>query len=173
MVNQLVEFGQIESGTAHITLEPVDVVAAVTSTVVSLEPLAQAKGLTLIAMEPAEPFFIQTDIHALNRVLTNLTANAIKFTDSGSVTLRAVVAEGRGEISVTDSGPGISLEDQQVIFEAFERGQANRTGKRDGVGLGLHICAQLTKLTNGAINVKSEVGHGSTFTVSWPLAHSV
>jgi signal transduction histidine kinase len=71
---------------------------------------------------------------------------------------------------VTDTGPGITREDQQVIFNAFERGQANSTSKREGIGLGLHICAQLTNLTGGDISVRSEIGHGSTFTVSWPLA---
>lgn len=173
MVNQLVEFEQIESATTPITLEPVDAGTAVAQVLASLEPSAASKGLALTVAERSEQFSIQTDILALNRVLTNLVANAIKFTDAGSVTVRTVVAAGRGQIEITDTGPGITPEDQRVMFAAFERGQASRSGRRDGIGLGLHICAQLTELTGGDIAARSDVGRGSTFTVSWPLVRAV
>jgi signal transduction histidine kinase len=109
------------------------------------------------------------DARRLTQVLLNLVGNAIKFTDQGSVEVRARQADGRFEFSVVDSGFGIAPEDQAKIFEEFQQVDNTSTRKKGGTGLGLSISRRIVELHGGRITVESEVGKGSTFKVTVPI----
>ena len=102
-------------------------------------------------------------------MLLNLVGNAIKFTDEGGVEIRAVHTGDRFEISVADSGPGIAPADQARIFNEFQQVDNTSTRKKGGTGLGLSISRHIVELHGGRITIKSEVGKGSTFTISIPV----
>ena len=117
---------------------------------------------------------VRGDTMRIRQVFINLLSNASKFTDEGSITVEALVQKsptGKMEtlINVTDTGPGISLEDQEKLFKAFSQVDGSATRKSGGSGLGLSICANLVQLHGGRINVHSEVGKGSTFWFTLPL----
>jgi signal transduction histidine kinase len=137
-----------------------------------LAPLAESKGIELnTEIDLALPGKIKGDPDRLKQVLSNLTENAIKFTEKGSVTIQALRTDSQHwAIQVSDTGRGIPTEVQSRIFEAYW--QLNSTQKRDsnsGVGLGLSIVKQVVQLMNGSITVESKVGHGTTFTIMLPI----
>jgi signal transduction histidine kinase len=106
----------------------------------------------------------------VKQVVLNLLSNAVKFTpEGGRISLRAVPADGRVEISVADSGIGIAPEDQEAIFEEFRQVGGDYARKREGTGLGLTLARKFVELHGGSIWVKSEVGKGSTFTFTLPV----
>jgi protein-histidine pros-kinase len=167
IINDLLDLAKIESGAVQLSLEPVECVEIVSSVTSSLQPLAAEKALELIVDVPDAPVVIESDARALGQILINLVSNAIKFTASG----RIKVAVGQDElthapfISVSDTGPGISDEDLQRIFNAFDRGSPRRAHAAEGTGLGLHISHKLAELVGATINVSTGLGEGSTFTV--------
>jgi len=113
------------------------------------------------------------DERKVKQVLLNLLSNAVKFTpEGGRISLGARLADGSVEISVTDTGVGIAPEDQGTIFEEFRQVGGDETRKQEGTGLGLTLSKKFVELRGGRIWVDSEVGHGSTFTFTLPLAAS-
>jgi signal transduction histidine kinase len=114
---------------------------------------------------------IRADQRKVKQVLLNLLSNAVKFTpEGGRIHVRAGLANGSVEISVTDTGIGIAAEDQEAVFEEFRQvGAADK--KAEGAGLGLALCRRFVELHGGTISVKSEVGAGSTFTFALPMRH--
>ncbi|MCJ8269260.1 MAG: response regulator, partial [Psychrosphaera sp.] len=113
-----------------------------------------------------EDICVQGDQQRLQQVMQNLLGNAIKFTQSGFITVSANQVDDRIEISVQDSGEGIAPEHQQRIFEAFEQGDGSSTRAQGGTGLGLSITKQLVELHGGQLSVVSNLGEGSTFSFS-------
>lgn len=111
---------------------------------------------------------LHTDAVKLKMVLTNLVGNALKFTDRGYVRIHVSGRDGGVELTVSDSGVGISRAAQRIIFEPFQQGPAEITGNRGGVGLGLYIVRRLLELLGGTIALESEVGRGSTFRIWVP-----
>jgi signal transduction histidine kinase len=112
---------------------------------------------------------LRTDRHKVKQVLVNLLGNALKFTPSGTVTLQAeMVRPKMVALAVSDTGIGIAEADQTVIFDDFR--QVDNTPRRayGGTGLGLSICRRLTMMLRGSISVQSQLGRGSTFTVTLP-----
>jgi len=134
-----------------------------------LSPLAEEKRL-LVKLDFSEESAISTvmgDRLDLHRLFTNLVGNAIKFTDLGSVTIHltpSTVSDYSMTIEVADTGPGIPLEEQATLFERFRQG----SHKRSGSGLGLHLSHRIIESHNGKIDVSSELGRGSVFTVHLP-----
>ena len=112
---------------------------------------------------------LHTDPVKLKVVLKNLVANAMKFTEEGTVTLRAAPHDGGVQFDVTDTGIGIPLEARKVIFEPFRQADSSTTRRYGGVGLGLYIVRRLLDLLGGRVTAESEVGLGSTFSVWVPL----
>jgi len=112
----------------------------------------------------------------VRQVLLNLISNASKFTEEGSITVETLVQKGptgkmEALINVIDTGPGISIDDQKKLFQAFSQVDGSATRKSGGSGLGLSICANLVQLHGGRIGIHSEVGGGSTFWFTLPLYH--
>jgi PAS domain S-box-containing protein len=169
LINDLLDVAKIEAGKVELLPEPVDCCAVLEEVVATLRLQAESKGLELVADLPATPVIWSTDRRALNQIVINLTGNAVKFTESGSVHLR-LTKQLRGgvevlEITVSDTGVGIPLEDQPKLFGAFSRVGSLRPRASEGTGLGLHLSQKLAELLGGHISFVSEAGQGSTFTL--------
>jgi signal transduction histidine kinase len=167
LINDLLDLAKIESGKVELKLEPVLCQSVIQEIAISLRPLAETKGLEFEIKIPPTDLIIRTDHRAFSQILINLTNNAIKFTDQGSVRLELgqCQAEGRllTEISVTDTGIGIRPEDQEKLFHAFTQAEASTRRRHEGTGLGLYLSQKLAELLGGQITCQSEYGKGSTF----------
>jgi signal transduction histidine kinase/Tfp pilus assembly protein PilF len=130
---------------------------------------AEAKGLAFGLDHAAAPPRIVADGPRLRQVLTNLVSNAVKFTRSGSVSIRAEAVGDRLRLHVADTGIGIAPDHHASIFEAFRQVDAATTREFGGTGLGLAICCRLVTAMDGSISVESDLGHGATFTIDVPL----
>jgi PAS domain S-box-containing protein len=169
LINDILDFSKIEAG--KLDFEAIDFMLRDTleDTIKALGFRAQQKGLALAChILPDVPDGLNGDPARLRQIVVNLVGNAIKFTNKGEIEVRvAVQAEARDEVvlhfSVKDTGVGIPLERQQVIFEAFAQADSSMTRQFGGTGLGLSISTRLAGLMGGRIWVESEVGRGSTF----------
>ncbi|TLM76499.1 MAG: hypothetical protein FDZ70_06605 [Actinobacteria bacterium] len=167
IINDILDLSRIESGPVRVDLRPLYVDEVLREVADRLAPLAAARGLAFEVATPAADVCVRADLLRLTQVLNNLCGNAIKFTESGSVTLSARVTDGEVAIDVADTGPGIAEADVERAFERFE--QIERPGHvTQGTGLGLAIARELAQLMGGRIEVASEVGRGSTFSVVMP-----
>ena len=170
LINDILDLSKIEAGHVEIHPEPVSVERMVNGLRHLFDPLAHDKGLTftLDVADDVVPV-IETDSQRLEQVLKNLLANAIKFTEKGSVTLKVrALSDEQIALSVTDTGIGIAEEQQRRIFEAFHQADSTISRKFGGTGLGLSISRELVRLLGGTLNLKSTAGTGSTFTVVIP-----
>ena len=169
LINDVLDLSKIEAGQLSLTVEPYSVTDMVATVLSATESLARTKGIGLgSAVAPGLPTGTG-DARRLTQVLLNLVGNAIKFTDQGSVEVRATQAGDRFELSVVDSGLGIAPADQARVFEEFQQVDNTSTRKKGGTGLGLSISRKIVELHGGRISVESEVGKGSTFKVSVPI----
>jgi signal transduction histidine kinase len=169
LINDVLDLSKIEAGQLVLTMEDYSVADMVATVMAATESLARAKNLKLgSTVAPGLPTGTG-DARRLAQVLLNLVGNAIKFTDQGGVEIRAVQAADRFEFSVVDSGPGIAPADQARIFDEFQQVDNTITRKKGGTGLGLSISRRIVELHGGHITVQSEVGKGSTFTISIPV----
>lgn len=169
LISQILDLSKLESGKLEILTEPIDLGELVHRTTTILEPQAHQKGLDLITTIPDERIIVEADPGRMRQVIINLLGNALKFTERGSVhvELRAGAPWNKWvTLSVTDTGPGIPEEFQTKIFQPFW--QAETMGKREGTGLGLSITQELVTAMNGVVEVESEVGEGTVFTVRLP-----
>jgi protein-histidine pros-kinase len=168
LINDLLDLAKIESGKVDLRFQPVSLRDVVGEVVATLRPAAEAKGLGIDVDVPAGDLVVETDRRALSQILVNLAGNAIKFTESGRVRLRAGPAANRAavaEISVEDTGIGFAAEDARKLFDAFSQIESGASGPRDGTGLGLHLSQKLAALLGGRLAFASEPGKGSTFTL--------
>ncbi len=171
LINDILDLSKIEAGRMDIASEDFfleDLLAEVNA---SVTPLIVNKNIEFKVVKEADTrVIINTDKGKVIQVLINLLGNAVKFTNEGHIELKISRAE-KNELvfDVTDSGIGISEEDQKIVFEEFRQIDGTSTRKYGGTGLGLAICKKIAGLMNGSISVKSEKGKGSTFTFSIPL----
>lgn len=169
IINDILDFSKIEAGKLHLDLMPMDIRECVEDTLTLLGPSAHEKALDLVPFIYSDvPTKINGDSLRLKQVLTNLVSNAIKFTQHGSVVIRVMLEQSIAHlvtlrISVTDTGIGISDEQQKELFNAFNQTSPNITRKFGGTGLGLVICKKLVEQMHGTIELESEVGKGTTF----------
>lgn len=169
MLNEVLDFSKIEAGRWQIQPEPVDLNTLTRLTVEELRSLAQKKNLEIEVCCQLENPKVFNDPSAVRRILANLISNAIKFTESGGITVEVEeMSENRIGISVRDTGIGISAEELNNIFEAFRQVDQTLTRQHSGTGLGLAITQSLVEMMQGAIAVESEVGVGTTFRVEFP-----
>lgn len=158
----------------ELHLEAVDVREEVNAVIYNLESQASARGL-YVRFEPAEHLpLVYADATRLRQIIVNLLGNAIKFTKQGGVTIRSQLTyEGERALVVTsvrDTGIGIRPEDQAIIFDEFRQADGSITREYGGTGLGLAITRKLVEMMGGRIWVESEVGVGSTFSFTLPVA---
>lgn len=174
LINNILDLSKIEAGKMELTPEELNVADAIASVVSTSAGLVRDRPIKLIQeVENGLPT-VRADPMRLRQVLLNLISNAAKFTEEGSITISASLhtpSTGVPEVmvSVTDTGPGIALEDQKKLFQAFSQVDSSATRKTGGTGLGLSICKRLVELHGGKISVHSAPGKGSTFYFTIPL----
>ena len=133
-------------------------------------PLAEKKNIELRSQLDEGVPLLRQDVVKLQQILSNLLSNAIKFTpEGGRVLLRTETDGGYLAVTVADTGVGIALEEQELVFEKFRQAGNPLTRQHAGTGLGLSIVRELSKLLGGEVSLQSELGRGSTFTVRLPL----
>ncbi len=171
MINELLDQAQIDARAIKIHLAPFEPQRLAETIHANMLVLAQNKGLQLLTeVDPALPRQVIGDERRLLQILINLTGNAIKFTEQGQVKISLTrVDNAHWAMSVADTGAGIPKEAQSYIFDPFRQVDNAITRNNRGTGLGLSITKQLTEMMNGRIELDSEPGRGSTFTVILPL----
>jgi signal transduction histidine kinase len=171
LINDLLDLAKIEAGRMEVRAEPLSVNDLFEALISVLKPLIESKQLTVSAAVATDVPIIETDPSKLQQVLYNFMSNAIKFSPTGGqIDLTAERENGDGvRISVTDHGPGIAKDLQDVIFEKFRQVDQSVTRQHSGTGLGLAISKELMSLLSGSIGVVSTPGHGATFWVILPL----
>jgi signal transduction histidine kinase len=168
LINDLLDFSKIEAGHLNIDLYPVDVATVVRSVAGTLQPQITARNLRLeLDLAPDLPL-VYANSGRLEQVLTNLVANAIKFTERGSIRVRTRHGDDRVRIVVEDSGIGIAPEQLGQIFEPFHQIDNQLTRRFGGTGLGLAIARRLIELMDGTLTAESTPGAGSTFMCELP-----
>jgi CheY-like chemotaxis protein/signal transduction histidine kinase len=177
LINDILDLAKIESGTISLEVEALSLGELQLYLERTFEQVAQSKELSFtIALSPDLPASINTDIKRLQQILKNLLSNAFKFTERGGVTLsvatqNALATPGNEPtiaFAVSDTGIGILPEKQKVIFEAFQQADGTTSRKYGGTGLGLSISRELAHLLGGSIQLVSQPGQGSTFTLYLP-----
>ncbi|HJV96173.1 MAG TPA: PAS domain S-box protein [Albitalea sp.] len=170
LINDLLDLAQIESGKVQMQLGPLVCAPLVNEVATMLRPAAEGKGLRLELNLPDDDLVVYTDKRALQQILINLTNNAIKFTDHGSVAIALTRSDRQVTLTVTDTGLGIAPEDLAQLFKAFTQVGAGASRREvEGTGLGLYLCRKLAELLGGTIDVQSELGKGSCFTLALPV----
>jgi signal transduction histidine kinase len=176
MVNTLLEVHRLEAGKKTLQFENCDIYEIATEVVEELNPLADEKEILLkidtseLNQQNENDCIVLGDRLELRRLINNLVGNALKFTDTGSITVRICATppsstdKGWIKIEVEDTGYGIAADDLPTLFERFRQGK----NKRAGSGLGLHLSRRIVELHGGTIEVTSELGKGSVFTVHLP-----
>jgi signal transduction histidine kinase len=165
-LNSVLDFSQLEAGSMQISPDRIDVGAEIAETVELFRPRAEDADVDLNAHYPNSPIRAHADPEALRRVLRNLVSNAVKFTDpGGAVTIRAEKTEERVQIEVEDTGIGIDSEFIPHLFDAFEQESTGSERTHEGSGLGLAVAHRLVTLMDGRIDVETEKGEGTRFTV--------
>jgi CheY-like chemotaxis protein len=170
LIDDILDLTKVEAGHMQVQTDPVRVSDVVGYVEAMTTPLAAEKGLAFeVVVEPDMPSTLHTDEHRLQQILRNLLSNAVKFTHEGEIKLRIRTVEESVAFDVQDTGIGIPAEKLSVIFEAFQQADGTTSRKYGGTGLGLSISRELAALLDGRLDVRSEPGIGSTFTLYLPL----
>jgi signal transduction histidine kinase len=169
LINATLDVSRLETGRLPLELEDVAVDKLIAEVDVETRELRQSKPEVDFSWQLDDPLpHLCTDPVKVKVIVKNLISNAVKFTEHGKITVR-VTADAEGvKLSVSDTGLGIPPEAHGVIFEPFRQLDGSTTRRHGGVGLGLYIVRRLVDLLGGTFNVRSEIGRGSTFTVSFP-----
>jgi signal transduction histidine kinase/DNA-binding NarL/FixJ family response regulator len=177
LINDVLDMSKIESGKLELAYESVNLDELVSSVVGMFVPSAQEKAIGLKCFVAADvPDYLSLDSNRLRQILVNLVSNAVKYTDKGDVSVDvtsvpmgdAGAERHRVSIAVTDTGRGIAAQDVETIFDPFRQAGAAEHDVKEGTGLGLAITRRLVGLMQGSMQVRSELGRGSTFTVELP-----
>jgi len=163
LINDILDLATIEAGYMEIDREPVDIHALMSSVMTFARERARAQGLRLEFDCPSDIGSVPGDERRLKQAIFNLVSNALKFTpEGGTVTLAARRESGRVALVVSDTGVGVAEQDQQRIFEKFERGSSQ--ARQSGAGLGLSLVKSLIELHGGEVELQSRPGRGTIVT---------
>jgi signal transduction histidine kinase len=169
LINDLLDVNQIDSQRLELRTQPTDLVAVLEDVAKTFRPMAESKGLVLLVQIDRLPSIVG-DRPRLVQVFSNLVSNAIKYTPSGEVGIRARVAQNGVEVIVHDSGIGLSSDEQEQLFTKFFRARNPLVTDSGGGGLGLVIAKGIIEKHHGTIEVASLVGEGTRFRVVIPMS---
>lgn len=168
MVSGMLTLAKADRGD-EIPKEPVSLIEAAREVVRYAEPRAHEKGLDLRFEQVSDSAIVLADANLIRQMIGNLVDNAIKFTETGGIAVRAGRDDGQGWLEVADTGPGIAASDLSRIFERFYRADRSRSRSVPGTGLGLAIVRSVARVHGGNVDVQSDAGTGSRFRVTIPL----
>ena len=174
IINDILDLSKLDAGKTEVEILEFDPVALTEGVVALLQVRAKAKGIALHAQfSDSMPGRLRSDPTRLRQILFNLVGNAVKFTESGGVIVRASIESVHGDscelrVEVVDTGIGIPVDQMTGLFEPFHQGDSGMARRFGGTGLGLAIVRRLINLLGGTITVRSEIGIGSTFTILLP-----
>ena len=175
ILNDILDYSKMDSGKLYLDAVPLDLRACIDDVITLAVPNAHTKAIDLIPLTDIEvPKILLGDPIRIKQIITNLITNAVKFTDAGHVLIRTSVIQKNQQdyliqIAVSDTGIGISADDQHKLFNAFHQADSSIARRFGGSGLGLVICKKLIEAMQGKITLMSEPGQGSTFTVTLKL----
>jgi two-component system sensor kinase len=173
LINDILDLSKVESGSLQVFLAPMSPQKVIQETVESLRSLADEKNISLkVQFSDAVPEVVLGDAKKLQQVLVNIVSNAIKFTDEGGVTIDVDSADAsHWQFRIQDTGIGMPANAAAYIFEPFQQVDGTDKRKYKGTGLGLAITKRLVERLGGSITMVSELGKGSTFSITLPRAH--
>jgi signal transduction histidine kinase/CheY-like chemotaxis protein len=163
MINDILDLSQVEAGRLALHREWVDLCALINSAIKIVSPLLKKKDQSESVIIPPDLPSVYCDPRRIRQVVLNLVGNAARFTEKGGITVRAEADGGFLQVSVTDTGPGISADDAERVFEPFQQSTTGPWATRNGNGLGLSISKQFVELHDGQMGLQSQLGIGSTF----------
>jgi signal transduction histidine kinase len=169
LINDVLDLSKIEAGQLVLSLTDYSMKDVLYNVFSAVEPLASNKSLGFKVDAPGEMPKGHGDERRLTQVILNLVGNAIKFTDTGEIVIKASATNGSFTVAVKDTGPGISQTDQGKIFEEFQQADNSATKKKGGTGLGLSISRRIVEMHGGRLWVESEIGKGSVFQFTLPV----
>ncbi len=170
LVEAVLDDASLDAGQLELAEQDFDIYELLDDLAAMMAPLAAEKGLSFATtVDPDLPRIIHADEIRLRQILINLLGNAVKFTMQGGVNLMATYNDARLIVTVSDTGPGISLENQEKVFQAFERGSSK---DKPGAGLGLTISLRLVELMQGEVSLDSMPGEGCTVSIHVPVGRA-
>ncbi len=169
LINDVLDISKIEAGKMDLYIESFSLDQTIEEVQAVVDPLAKKNSNQLAIEKPPELGFIRADATKVRQCLLNLLSNACKFTSNGTVRLLALRDEGWITFEVSDTGIGMTKEQMAKLFRAFQQADSSTTRKFGGTGLGLAISRRFCQIMNGDITVRSEPGHGTTFTMRIPV----
>ncbi|SHF35997.1 two-component regulator propeller domain-containing protein [Dysgonomonas macrotermitis] len=179
MVNEILDFRKLDLKKENLSLASGDIISFTRDICLKFSSLAAEKSIKLTFTAYLEELYMDFDPEKLNKVLVNLLSNAFKYTESGHIDVSIAITEAMDReavkklcVKVSDTGIGIPKEEQDKIFDRFYRVENQAHRSQPGTGVGLHLASEYTKLHSGEINVESEEGKGSTFTIYIPIRNS-
>jgi len=173
-IDDLLDLASLDADSVTVDKRPVEVTSLMRSLVDDVRNSARAGELTVELEAPAEEVYYLLDPHHVERIVLNLLANALKFTPSGGVIVVSVADDSQGlAISIADTGPGIPTVEQERVFDRFRQLDSGATRRFSGSGIGLALVSELTKLMGGRVELESEEGRGSSFTVRFPIEANI
>ena len=176
LINEILDLSKIEARKVELELAPVALDQLINEVLATQEVHVRGRPVKLLAELPPKVAPLQTDASRLKQVLLNLVGNALKFTETGSVTVRLLVHPltfRPRRLEVVDTGIGIPLDRQAAVFEAFQQADSGTARKYGGTGLGLTISRALCELLGCRLGLQSELGRGTTFSLTFPVADGV
>ncbi len=170
LISGILDLAKVEAGRMDLFLERIDIAAMVTEVDQIVRPQVEKNRNTFVLDCPADVGAFDTDLVKMKQVLFNLLSNSAKFTEDGSITLAVTRRPDAVDFAITDTGIGMTDEQMGRLFEAFSQADVSTTRKYGGTGLGLALSRSFCQMMGGDITVTSELGAGSTFTVTLPIA---
>jgi signal transduction histidine kinase len=169
LINDVLDLSKVEAGQVELEVAPFSLRDTLERGVVMVRERATKEGVHVTLMTEPEVDVVEGDERRIRQVVFNLLSNAVKFTPAGgAVGVSAAQVDGEVRVSVSDTGPGIALEDQERIFDEFQQTEAG-VEQREGTGLGLALSKRLVELHGGRIWIESAVSRGSTFVFALPV----
>jgi PAS domain S-box-containing protein len=172
LINDILDISRIEAGKEEVEITDFNLNAAVNEVVRMIHPQAKAKDIGLNHLNPEQHIAITSDAVKIRHIVQNLLGNAIKFTEQGKVEIEVSLNKGDVSVKVTDTGIGISAQNQLHIFDEFRQADSGTSRKFGGSGLGLAIAKKYARLLGGTITVESKIEEGAVFTVVLPQVYN-
>jgi signal transduction histidine kinase len=170
MIDNVMDFSRFESGTLMMNITPADLVPLVKEVITLNRPQAERKTVLLEARFDSPALIVELDPIKITQVIDNLVSNAIKVSKAGSkVEIQICASKNFASVSVWDEGPGIPSEHMKTLFDPFQRGRDVHGFDRAETGLGLAMSKRIVELHHGSIDIQSQAGKGSVFTITLPM----